>query len=66
MELKNVFDIMDKDHNGYITEQELSQSMAAMGHKLSPQEVEELMKEADQNGDRLIDFQEFKAAMKKK
>ena len=61
-----MFDVMDIDHNGFLTKQELAESMKAMGHNLTPEEVEQLIKEADQNGDEQIDFEEFKVMMNKK
>ena len=65
-ELKSAFNLMDLDHNGYITKDELAESLKAMGHNMSAEEVEQLIKEADLNGDGKVDFEEFKAIMRKK
>lgn len=48
-----VFDKIDEDGNGYITAQELKKMMG------DTEEIAQLVKEADKNGDGVIDYQEF-------
>jgi calcium-dependent protein kinase len=48
-----VFDKIDEDGNGYITSQELTKMMG------DSEEVQQLIKDADKNGDGVIDYQEF-------
>ena len=55
---------MDIDHNGFITKSELREAMKTLGHNLSEEEVEAMIRDADKNGDNQVDFEEFKAIMK--
>ncbi|PAA62325.1 hypothetical protein BOX15_Mlig020900g2 [Macrostomum lignano] len=64
-ELKEAFRVFDKDGNGFISPAELKAVMCNLGEKLTDEEVEEMIKEADMNGDGEIDFQEFMAMMAK-
>jgi Ca2+-binding EF-hand superfamily protein len=51
-----VFDQIDDDGNGYITAEELTKLMGTSDH------VQALIKDADKNGDGMIDFQEFQVS----
>jgi Ca2+-binding EF-hand superfamily protein len=55
-----VFEKIDEDGNGYITAVEL---MKLMGDS---QATHELIKEADRNGDGMIDYQEFQEVLREK
>ncbi|KAL6127419.1 hypothetical protein ACLB2K_070784 [Fragaria x ananassa] len=61
--LKNMFDMFDRDGNGYISAAELAHSMAKLGHALTAEELIGMMEEADTDGDGQIDFQEFVRAI---
>jgi Ca2+-binding EF-hand superfamily protein len=50
-EMKEAFKVFDRDNNGFISAQELRLVMANLGEKLTDEEVEEMIKEADMNGD---------------
>lgn len=50
-EILEAFKVFDKDGSGKISPAELRQVMGNLGEKLSDQEVEEMMTEADLNGD---------------
>lgn len=50
-EILEAFKVFDKDGSGKISRTELRQVMSNLGEKLSDEEVEEMMKEADLNGD---------------
>eukprot|EP00800_Vazella_pourtalesii_P021360 TRINITY_DN78_c2_g1_i1.p1 TRINITY_DN78_c2_g1~~TRINITY_DN78_c2_g1_i1.p1 ORF type:complete len:322 (-),score=75.71 TRINITY_DN78_c2_g1_i1:941-1858(-) len=63
-ELKKAFNVMDIDHDGFITKSELSEAMKILGHNLTEEEVETMIKDADKNGDNKVDFDEFVAIMK--
>ena len=45
---------MDIDHDGFITKSELSEAMKILGHNLTEEEVETMIKDADKNGDNKI------------
>jgi len=58
-ELFEAFKIFDKDGNGYITNHELKNVMTNMGEYLTSEEIDELVKEADLDGDGMINYEEF-------
>ncbi|KAK1361935.1 putative calcium-binding protein CML16 [Heracleum sosnowskyi] len=64
-QLLEVFRSFDRDGNGYITTAELAKQMAKMGQSLTYAEISELMKEADTNGDGVLNFNEFATLMGK-
>jgi len=65
-ELKKAFLLFDKDGNGRITSDELSDVMRSLGQKPSDREVEAMIQQADQDGDGSIDFMEFLEVMASK
>ncbi|XP_066924247.1 uncharacterized protein [Clytia hemisphaerica] len=58
-EIKEAFRVFDKDGNGYISSVELRHIMTTLGEKLTNEEVEEMIKEADMDGDGTINYEEF-------
>ena len=62
-EMKEAFDIFDRDGNGLISAHELRNVMANLGEHLTDEELEEMMKEADQDHDGHLNFEEFKCLM---
>nr|KJB38241.1 hypothetical protein B456_006G243600 [Gossypium raimondii] len=58
-ELKEAFRVFDKDLNGYISASELRNVMMNLGEKLSDEEVEQMIKEADLDGDGQVNYEEF-------
>ena len=48
--------VFDKDGDGYITAAELRHVMANLGEKLTDDEVEEMIREADQDGDGKVNY----------
>nr|KAJ0217545.1 hypothetical protein LSAT_V11C300121340 [Lactuca sativa] len=50
-ELKEAFNVFDKDQNGYISTAELRHVMTNLGEKLTDEEVDEMIREADMDGD---------------
>lgn len=58
-ELREAFRVFDKDGNGLISAAELKFVMANLGEKLTDDEVDEMIKEADLDGDGQVNFEEF-------
>ena len=58
-EIIAAFRVFDKDGNGFISAQELRHVMTSLGEKLSDDEADEMIREADLNNDGQIDYQEF-------
>ncbi|KAL4239135.1 hypothetical protein ACF0H5_003837 [Mactra antiquata] len=58
-ELKQAFAVFDKDKSGKISASELRHVMVNLGEKLTDEEVEEMIREGDINGDGEIDYDEF-------
>lgn len=50
-EIQEAFKVFDTDNSGKISATELRQVMEKLGEKLSDQEVEDMIREADINGD---------------
>ena len=49
------FKVFDRDNNGFISAAELRHVMTSIGEKLTDDEVDEMIREADQDGDGRID-----------
>ncbi|KAF5833502.1 calmodulin-like protein [Dunaliella salina] len=58
-ELREAFKVFDRDGNGYISAAELRHVMTNLGEKLSEQEVEEMIREADVDNDGQVNYDEF-------
>ena len=58
-ELVEAFKIFDKDGDGKIPVSELGAIMKNIGEPLSPEELDEFIKQADSNKDGSIDFAQF-------
>lgn len=60
------FSVFDKDGNGYISAAELRHVMTNLGEKLTDEEVDEMIREADIDGDGQVNYEEFVAMMTSK
>ena len=58
--------VFDKDGNGYISAAELRHVMTNLGEKLTDEEVDEMIREADIDGDGQVNYEEFVAMMTSK
>ncbi|XP_008303218.1 calcium-binding protein 5b [Stegastes partitus] len=66
-ELKDAFREFDIDGDGAITSDELRHAMVKLlGEHASKTEIEAIVKEADNNGDGTVDFEEFVKMMSRK
>ncbi|CAD6206422.1 unnamed protein product [Miscanthus lutarioriparius] len=62
-EVKEAFEMFDKDQDGYISAAELRDMMANLGEQQTDEEVKGMIREADTNGDGLVSYDEFKQRM---
>ena len=58
-EVINAFKVFDKDGQGLISCTELYHIMTTLGDKLTEEEVEEMIKEGDVDGNGFINYEEF-------
>ena len=58
-EFRDAFNIFDVDHSGTISVSELRKVLRAMGKEMSNEQVLEMMREVDKDGNNEIDFIEF-------
>lgn len=62
--LKAAFRMFDKDDSGYISKDEVKESLMKI-HKFTEDEINEIIGQVDENGDGEISFEEFKVIMTK-
>ncbi|XP_004302046.1 PREDICTED: calmodulin-like protein 11 [Fragaria vesca subsp. vesca] len=62
-ELKEAFKVFDKDQDGYISPNELRNVMINLGERLTDEEAEQMIREADLDGDGLVNYEEFVTMM---
>ncbi|ELU00395.1 hypothetical protein CAPTEDRAFT_170361 [Capitella teleta] len=58
-ELREAFRVFDKDGNGFISAAELRHVMTNLGEKLTDDEVDEMIREADLDGDGMVNYEDF-------
>lgn len=58
-QLKEAFDFFDKDGNGAISTDEIGSVLKTLGLEIKEQELEDIMADLDENGDGIMDFDEF-------
>ena len=59
-ELREAFRVFDKDGNGFISAAELRHVMTNLGEKLTDEEVDEMIREADIDGDGQVNYEGMK------
>ncbi|KAF4671481.1 Calcium binding protein [Perkinsus chesapeaki] len=65
-EFREVFSLVDTDRGGSISIEELGTLMDTLGVKVTPEELEIMVAEIDENGNGEIDFEEFVQVMSRK
>ena len=58
-EIISAFRVFDKDGNGTLSTKELRHVMTTIGDKLTDEEVDQMIEEADVDGDGVINYEEF-------
>lgn len=58
-EIREAFNVFDKDGSGKISSEELRHIMKSLGEDLTDEEIQQMIREADANGDGEIDYDEF-------
>ncbi|KAJ3699979.1 hypothetical protein LUZ61_003684 [Rhynchospora tenuis] len=58
-EMKEAFEVFDKDHNGLISPNELRHVMMNLGENLTDDELAQMIREADTDGDGHVNYEEF-------
>ncbi|KAI5680213.1 hypothetical protein M9H77_01440 [Catharanthus roseus] len=58
-ELKEAFKVFDRDQDGFISANELRNVMINLGERLTDEEAEQMIREADLDGDGLVSYDEF-------
>ena len=56
-EIREAFKVFDKDGSGFIDSSELRQVMTTLGEKLTDEEVDEMIQEADVDGDGQVNYE---------
>lgn len=62
-EIREAFRVFDKDGNGFISAAELRHVMTNLGEKLTDEEVDEMIREADIDGDGQVNYEGEVAAL---
>ncbi|XP_070538757.1 calmodulin-like [Ptychodera flava] len=62
-EIREAFRVFDRDGNGFISASELRHVMTNLGEKLTDEEVDEMIREADIDGDGQVNYEEFVKVM---
>jgi len=57
--IRMAFRVLDKDGSGTISAKSFTHLMTHIGDKLSNEEVEEMINEADKDGDGVLNYEEF-------
>jgi len=60
VEIKKVFEMIDKDKSGYIDMEELKLLLIALGKELPDEKIGEVMTKLDKSNDGTLDFMEFR------
>jgi calmodulin len=62
-EIRETFRVFDRDGNGYITRDEMRCVMMNLGEKITDDECDQFIVEADVDGDGQINYEEFYTMM---
>jgi len=57
------FSSFDLNNDGFIDKEELAHAMSHIGFRMEPEEIDEMIRDADKDGDGKISFEEFREKM---
>ncbi|XP_065561344.1 calmodulin-like [Artemia franciscana] len=63
-EIKEAFDVFDKDGNGHINVEELRYVSVNLGETFSDEDIAEMLKQADFDGNGVVNYKDFTRMMK--
>ena len=55
--MKKMFELFDKDHNNFISKEELRDGLSKLGEVLTEQDLKDILEEADLDGDGNISYE---------
>ncbi|KAK3581943.1 hypothetical protein CHS0354_007065 [Potamilus streckersoni] len=64
-ELKQTFELFDKNKDGRISSEELGCVLRTLGHSCSKQEIEDMIRNVDSNENGYVEFDEFLTMMRR-
>ena len=64
-EYKEAFNLVDKDSNGKISRKELGNVLKSQGWNVTEMEVQNMLRDLDEDGDNMLSFQEFISIIEK-
>lgn len=64
-DMKQAFDLFDKNNDGKISSDELGRVLRTLGHNYSNEEVQEMISNVDTNENGFVEFDEFLTMMKR-
>ena len=62
-EIREAFEVFDKDGNGFMSASDLKSVMVSLGEKLTDEEVDAMIHEADHDGDGQVCYESFMKMM---
>ena len=65
-QLKAAFRFLDKDGNGTVEPEEIGEVLKTLGIEITDEEIKDIMSNLDENGDGVMDFNEFVGMMNRR
>ncbi len=62
-ELKEAFAKFDRNHDGFLNAADIKAAMQELGERITDADIEDMLNEADKDGDRQLSYDEFRDIM---